>query len=79
MEKESKKIVVNKGQYAILYKDDKVITKKFNTNALTINTFFDSFVGTKEEVEAKITELNLIDIPEEKVPKFDISKLNKDK
>ena len=54
------------GQTALLYENGKVLLKKSYTKDSSIYTRWDSFIGTAEEVEAKIIELNLKDLPEPK-------------
>lgn len=59
----------------LLYENGKVRLKKDYTKESSIYTRYDSFIGTKAEVEAKIVELGLIDLPPEKVfPKFELPK-----
>jgi hypothetical protein len=63
--KEAKSLFPKAGQTALLWMNDKVLLKRDYTSESVIYTRFDSFIGTKEEVEAKITELGL---KEQKVP-----------
>ena len=51
------------GQTALLYDNGKVILKKDYTAASSIYTRYEYFIGTKEEVAAKIIELGLKDLP----------------
>lgn len=60
----SKTVEIEEGKFAILYDNGRVIVKKKNNKASTIKTKYDYFVGTKEEVDAKIKELGLIDLLE---------------
>ena len=63
--KEAKSLFPKAGQTALLWMNDKVLLKRDYTLESVIYTRFDSFIGTKEEVEAKITELGL---KEQKAP-----------
>ena len=56
------------GQTALLYDNGKVVLKQDYTADSAIYTRYDSFIGTKEEVAAKITELGLKDLPAPKAP-----------
>lgn len=60
--KEAQSLFPQAGQTALLYENGKVILKKDYTADSAIYTRFDSFIGTKEEVEAKIIELKLTEI-----------------
>lgn len=51
------------GQTALLWNNGKVMIKKFYTADSRIYTTWDSFVGTAKEVESKIVELGLKDLP----------------
>jgi hypothetical protein len=51
------------GQTALLWNNGKVMIKKSYSNDSRIYTTWESFVGTMEEVEAKIKELGLKDLP----------------
>lgn len=60
--KNPKSILPKSGETVILYKNGKVVFKRDYTEPSAIFTRYDSFVGTKAEVEAKIAELELIDL-----------------
>lgn len=62
--KEPKSLFPKAGQTALLYENGKVILKRDYTSDSAIYTRFDSFIGTKEEADAKIKELGLIDLLE---------------
>ena len=70
--KDAKSLYPKAGETALLYENGKVLLKKDYTSDSVIYTRFDSFIGTKEAVDAKIKELNLKELPEVKfeVPKF---------
>ena len=70
--KDAKSLYPQAGQTALLYDNGKVILKQDFKKQSAIYTRFDSFIGTKEAVDAKIKELNLKELPEVKfeVPKF---------
>jgi hypothetical protein len=57
--KSAKSLFPKEGQTALVWNNGKVVLKRDYQESSTIFTSFDSFVGTKEEVEAKIIELNL--------------------
>ena len=60
--KESKVIIIKTGDSVLVYNDGKVVSKKEYKSPSAIYTRFDSFIGTKDEVEAKIIELKLTEI-----------------
>ena len=64
--KEAKSIFPKANQTALLYENGSIVLKRDYTADSVIYTRYDAFVGTKEEVEAKITELGLKE-PEKKV------------
>jgi len=66
--KEPKSLFPQANQTALLYENGKVLLKRDYKQASAIYTRNEHFIGTKEEVEAKIKELNLVDLPEEKEP-----------
>jgi len=55
------------GQTALLYDNGKVILKKDYTFPSSIYTRYNYFIGTKEEVEGIIKDLDLKDLPAPKV------------
>lgn len=57
--KSAKSLFPKEGQTALVWNNGKVVLKRDYQELSTIFTSFDSFVGTKEEVETKIAELNL--------------------
>lgn len=57
--KDAKSLFPQAGQTALLWINDKVVLKRDYKEASVIYTRFDSFIGTKEEVETKIDELGL--------------------
>ena len=65
--KEAKSLFPKAGQTALLWMNDKILLKRDYTAESVIYTRFDSFIGTKEEVEAKIVELSL---KEQKAPEI---------
>jgi len=72
--KEAKSLFPKANQTALLWMNDKVLLKRDYTADSAIYTRFDSFIGTKEEVETKIVELGL---KEQKAPEIPtISKPN---
>jgi hypothetical protein len=75
--KEPKLLLPKEGEVVLLYTNGKVVSKEDHTEPSGIFTTYDSFIGTKEEVEAKITELGLFEKPVKEIPKFDILKLIK--
>ena len=49
------------GQTAILYKGNKIyFSKEYKVDAV-LNTMYDVFIGSSDEVTAKIKELNLVE------------------
>jgi hypothetical protein len=55
----SKVIIINAGDSVLIYNDGKVVSNKDFKSPSAIYTRYDSFIGTKAEVESKIIELNL--------------------
>lgn len=60
--KEPYTIKLSEGQSVVVYHNGKVLIKKSHKECGSIFTAWDSFLGTTEEVEAKIKELGLIEI-----------------
>lgn len=60
--KEPYTIKLAEGQSVVIYHNGKVLIKKSYKECGSIFTAWDSFLGTTEEVEAKIKELGLIEI-----------------
>lgn len=69
--KDAKSLYPKAGQTALLYDNGNVILKKDYTKESVIYTRFEYFIGSKEEVDAKILELGLKETPE---PKFELPK-----
>jgi len=63
--KEAKSILPKAGQTVLLYNNGNVTFKREYEQDSYIYTRYDSFIGTKAQVEAKIKELNLKDLPKE--------------
>jgi hypothetical protein len=57
--KEAKSLFPQENQTALLYENGRVMLKKHYKQDSAIYTRFEHFIGTKEEVEAKIIELGL--------------------
>lgn len=55
----SKVIIIKAGDSVLVYNDGKVVSKNDYKSPSAIYTRFDSFIGTKAQVEAKIIELGL--------------------
>jgi hypothetical protein len=80
-------IKLQAGNSILLHKDGFIMLNYTNNTNKDCNVFtaYESFIGTKQEVEQKISELNLkafesdkkITIPEIKTPEFDKSLLDK--
>jgi len=64
--KEAKSLFPKAGQTALLYDNGKVILKREFKADSAIATRYDSFIGTAAEVDAKIAELGLKELPEPK-------------
>ena len=54
------------GQTALLWNNGKILIQKAYKESSRIYTAWDSFVGTDEEVQAKIDELKLIKLSDHK-------------
>ena len=61
--KPAKSLFPKANQTALLWDNGKVILKREFKSDSAIVTRYDSFIGTAEEVEAKIKELNLKELP----------------
>ena len=73
--KKAKTILLETGESVLLHTNGKVVAKRDYEKDSVVFTAYDSFIGTKAEVEAKIVELGLVDLPPEKVfPKFELPK-----
>lgn len=59
--KEAKSLFPKANQTALLYENGTIILKRDYTADSAIYTRYDSFIGTKEEVKAKIEELGLVE------------------
>ena len=59
--KEAKSIFPKANQTALLYENGVIVLKRDYKDDSAIYTRYDAFVGTKEEVEAKIEELGLVE------------------
>ena len=57
--KEAKSLFPKANQTALLYENGVIVLKRDYKDDSAIYTRYDAFVGTKEEVEAKIIELGL--------------------
>jgi hypothetical protein len=68
--KDAKSLFPKANQTALLYDNGKVLLKRDYKEDSAIYTRWDSFIGTAEEVESKIKELGLKDLP----PAKEISK-----
>lgn len=53
---------ISEGQTLLLYKDNKILLRKKHTCGATVSTSWESFVGTDEEVNAKIALLGVTEI-----------------
>jgi hypothetical protein len=68
--KEAKSLFPKANQTALLYENGRVMLKKHYKQDSAIYTRFEHFIGTAEEVESKIKELGLKDLPPEpEIPK----------
>ena len=70
---EPKTVILKKGETLLLHTNGKLVAKETYNEPFVVYTAYDSFVGTEEEVDAKIEQLKLV-LPEKVIPKFEIPK-----